>query len=275
VRVDVLIEVYMNKPALFRASWNTRGLVLCNLLAIALLCVWLWPAGHAAFTAFDESLFTLLNQPLASNAGWRYIWTAGSLRPFDALVGLILLALLIRGDWVFKAAQVRQAFWGFIATLILLLVVRALFSKLCDAMGWQHDSPTIVLPGAIHLSDWYPHLEKKWELKDQSSSSFPGDHASVLLIWAFYMTFSSHRFGQRVVIWALALLFMMPRLVAGAHWGQDDYIGGLVMALVALGWSCYTPFVAHASAWLVKVTAPVFRLLGHLPVVRRLSVISA
>ena len=33
---------------------------------------------------------------------------------------------------------------------------------------------------------------------------------------------------------------MLPRLVAGAHWGQDDYIGGLLMALLALGWSCYT-----------------------------------
>ena len=27
---------------------------------------------------------------------------------------------------------------------------------------------------------------------------------------------------------------MLPRLVAGAHWGQDDYIGGVQMALLAL-----------------------------------------
>lgn len=265
----------MNKPALFRASWNLRGLALCNFIAIALLCIWLWPAGHSAFTAFDEALFALLNQPLATNTGWRYLWTVGSLRPFDALVGLILLLLLIRGDWVFKAAQVRQAFWGFIATLVLLLVIRALFSKLCDHMGWQHDSPTLVLPGAVHLSDWYPHLEKKWELKDQSSASFPGDHASVLLIWALYMTYSSRRALQRLVIWGLAVLFMMPRLVAGAHWGQDDYIGGLIMAILALGWACFTPFVAHVSAWLTQVTAPVFSLLHRLPGVRRLSVIGA
>ncbi|WP_263261766.1 phosphatase PAP2 family protein [Pseudomonas sp. RIT-PI-S] len=265
----------MNKPALFRASWNPRGLLLCNLIAIALLCAWVWPAGHTAFTAFDEALFTQLNQPLATNVGWRYVWTVGSLRPFDALVGLILLLLLIRGDWVFKAAQVRQAFWGFIATLVLLLVVRALFSKVCDAMGWQHDSPTLVLPGAVHLSDWYPYLEKKWELKDQSSSSFPGDHASVLLIWAFYMSYNSRRAGQWLVVWALTLLFMMPRLVAGAHWGQDDYIGGMIMALLALGWSCYTPFVAHASTWLVELTNPVFNLLTKLPGIRRLSVVSA
>lgn len=263
----------MNKPALFRTSWNLPGLALCNLVAAALLCLWLWPTGHAAFDAFDEGLYALLNHPLATHTAWRYIWTLGSLRPFDAVVGIILLVLLIRGDWVFKAAQVRQAFWGFIATLLLLLVVRALFSRWCDAMGWQHDSPTLVLPGAVHLSDWYPHLEKAWELKDQSSSSFPGDHASVLLIWAFYMSFFSQRASQRVVIWGLALLFMMPRLVAGAHWGQDDYIGGMIMALLALGWSCHTPLAAHASAWLVKATAPLFGMLAEVPGLRRLSIV--
>lgn len=60
---------------------------------------------------FDEWLFHLLNGPLATNSTWLHIWAVASLRPFDAVVGVILLALLIRGDWVFKAVQVRQAFW--------------------------------------------------------------------------------------------------------------------------------------------------------------------
>lgn len=50
------------------------------------------------------------------------------------------------------------------------------------------------------------------------------------------MTVFAKRIGQVLVIWGLALLFMMPRLVAGAHWGQDDYIGGVLLALLALGW---------------------------------------
>jgi membrane-associated phospholipid phosphatase len=109
-------------------------------------------------------------------------------------------------------------------------------------------------------------------LKDRSSQSFPGDHASVLLIWALFMSLFSRRLAQHLVIWALALLFMLPRLVAGAHWGQDDYIGGLLMALLALGWSCHTPLAAKASAALVRWTAPLFGLLGKLPLVGRMSV---
>jgi len=76
-----------------------------------------------------------------------------------------------------------------------------------------------------------------------------------------------------VVIWGLALVFMMPRLVAGAHWGQDDYIGGGLVALLALGWGYYTPFAAKVSGGLLRVTAPVFGLLQHMPLISRLSVV--
>jgi membrane-associated phospholipid phosphatase len=221
---------------------------------------------------FDEWLFHLLNDPLASHSTWLHVWAVASLRPFDAVVGVILLTLLIRGDWVFKAIQVRQAFFGFLSILLLLLFIRMLFSKLTAQMGWQHSSPSMVISGAIHMSDYFPGLEKTWELKDRSSQSFPGDHASVLLIWGMFMTVFAQRFTQVAVIWGMALLFMMPRLVAGAHWGQDDYIGGVLLALLALGWGYYTPFAAKVSGLLMRVTAPVFGLLGKLPVIGRLSV---
>jgi membrane-associated phospholipid phosphatase len=222
---------------------------------------------------FDEWLFHLLNDPLATHTTWLHVWAVASLRPFDAVVGVILLTLLIRGDWVFKAAQVRQALLGFVGILLLLLFIRMLFSKLAAQMGWQHSSPSMVVGGAIQMSDFFPGLEKTWELKDRSSQSFPGDHASVLLIWGMFMTVFAQRIGQLLVIWGLAVLFMMPRLVAGAHWGQDDYIGGVLLALLALGWGYYTPFAAKVSEGLLKVTTPIFESLGKLPVIGQLSVI--
>jgi membrane-associated phospholipid phosphatase len=87
-----------------------------------------------------------------------------------------------------------------------------------------------------------------------------------------FMSVYSRTLVQRVVIWALALLFMMPRLVAGAHWGQDDYIGGVMIALLALGWSCYTPFVAKTTGFFLRLTAPLFNILGRLPLLRCLSI---
>lgn len=263
----------MNNPGLFQARWNLRRLVLCNFVPLVLLAFWLWPTGQMLCVFFDEWLFHLLNAPLASNPIWLHIWAIASLRPFDAVVGVILLTLLIKGDWVFDAIDVRRAFFGFLAILLLLLFIRMLFSKLAEHLGWQHSSPSMMINGAIQMSDYFPGLEKTWELKDRSSQSFPGDHASVLLIWALFMTVFSRGTGQTLTIWGLALLFMMPRLVAGAHWGQDDYIGGVLLAVWALGWGYYTPFAYHVSGFFLKVTAPVFGLLGKLPVVSRMSVV--
>lgn len=265
----------MNKPALFQARWNVRGLLLCNLIAFGLIGLWLLPAGHALFTSFDEWLFHLLNQPLADHVVWRSVWAVASMRPFDIIVGLILLSLLIRGDWVIEAIHTRRATLAFVSMLVLLLIIRALFDKVCDAMGWQHHSPSLVLSDAIRLSDLYPHIDSHLELKDGSNQSFPGDHASVLLIWGMFMSIFARRFGQYLVIWGLVLLFSMPRLVAGAHWGQDDYIGGVAMALLALGWGYYTPYAASISGWLLRVTQPLFRVLQRLPLIKCLSVVSA
>jgi len=266
----------MNKPALFQARWNIQGLVICNLIPIALFCFWLWPVGNALLTSFDEWLFHLLNQPLATNTTWRYIWTVGSVRPFDLFVGLVLLTLILRGNWVLKAEHVRQGLLGFIAVLLLMVVIRTVFEKICDAHGWQHDSISMVLGDkAVHLSDWYPHLDKKLQLKDSSNQSFPGDHASVLMIWALFMSLFARGACQWLTVWGVAFLFMLPRVVAGAHWAQDDYIGATMMSLLAMGWGFFTPFAAKASEWLVKLTNPLFRIAQHIPVINRMSLVSA
>ena len=263
----------MNNPGLFQARWNFRRLAFCNLVPVALLAFWLWPTGQMLCVLFDEWLFHLLNSPLATHPIWLHVWAIASLRPFDAVVGVILLSLLIKGDWVFKGSEVRRAFFGFFSVLLLLLFIRMLFSKLTGYMGWQHNSPSMMIDSAVRLSDYFPGLEARWELKDRSTQSFPGDHASVLLIWALFMTVFSRTTWQTGVIWSLALLFMMPRLVAGAHWGQDDYIGGVLMAVWALGWGYYTPFAYHVSRFFLKVTAPVFGVLEKLPLVSRMSVV--
>ena len=54
---------------------------------------------------------------------------------------------------------------------------------------------------------------------------------------------------------------------------QDDYIGGVLLALLALGWGYYTPFAAKVSQGLLRLTAPVFGILKRVPMINRLSVI--
>ncbi len=191
----------MNNPGLFQSRWNLGRLVLCNVVPLALLAFWLWPTGQMLCVIFDEWLFRSLNAPLASNPIWLHIWAIASLRPFDIIVGLILLTLLIKGDWVFKAIDVRRAFFGFFSILLLMVVIRALFSKFADYMDWQHSSPSMVLEGAVHLSDYF----RTWKSLGAEGSlepELPGDHASVLLIWALFMGVFSRTVGQFLTVWA-------------------------------------------------------------------------
>ncbi len=262
----------MDNASPFQAAWQWRKFATCHLLALLLLILWLWGPTRELMNGFDFWLFDKLNGSLALNETWLKLWGLLSTRPFDAVVGVILLCLLIRGDWLLPANQVRRLTFGFIVTLLILVVIRVLYAKIAHHLHWQHASLSMLMDKAIHLSDHFPDWERVWEIKDRSKRSFPGDHASVLLVWALFMSLFARRAGQFLLIWALAVLFMLPRLVAGAHWGQDDYIGGLQMALLALAWGCYTPLAAKASGWLVQVTEPLFRLLAKLPLIGRLGV---
>lgn len=54
-----------------------------------------------------------------------------------------------------------------------MVVIRALFSKFADHMGWQHSSPSMVLEGAVHISDYFPHLGKNLGAEGPFRPEFP------------------------------------------------------------------------------------------------------
>ena len=171
----------MDNASPFQAAWQWRKFATCHLLALLLLILWLWGPTRELMNGFDFWLFDKLNGSLALNETWLKLWGLLSTRPFDAVVGVILLCLLIRGDWLLPANQVRRLTFGFIVTLLILVVIRVLYAKIAHHLHWQHASLSMLMDKAIHLSDHFPDWERVWEIKDRSKRSFPGDHASVLL----------------------------------------------------------------------------------------------
>ena len=136
----------MNKPDLFPARWCWPGLITCNLLAVILLASWLWQPTRQLWDALDVQLFHLLNTPLSTSRTWAYIWAAGNMRPVDAGVGLILLGILIKGNFVFAGAQVRRALFVLLGLLALLLLIRMGFVEVLKIMQWRRDSPSLTTP---------------------------------------------------------------------------------------------------------------------------------
>lgn len=263
----------MDNATLFQAKWQWRAFLISHLVALLLIILWLIPSVRTTLLDLDAHLFRVLNAPLESNTVWLHVWAVASLRPFDIVVGIILLTLTIRGNWVFKPEQVRSALFGLLTVLLALLLIRNLFTKAIEAAGLQHASPSDMLTYAIHMSDYFQSWEKAWELKDRSGASFPGDHASVLLLWGLFLTAFTRNPLQLVVTWLLVMLFMMPRLVAGAHWASDDYMGGIAVSLLAMAWGFYTPLANAGSRIFLRLTAPLFRVAAHIPVIRQMSLV--
>jgi membrane-associated phospholipid phosphatase len=123
----------------------------------------------------------------------------------------------------------------------------------------------LVVEGAARLSELVPGWAERWDMQDSATRSVPGDHASALLIWAMFISLLARNW-RLLLAWTMAAVFMLPRLMAGAHWGSDAVVGGLFLALLGLVWPCFTPFACKASEWLEKEPC---RSLACVPSCRR------
>jgi hypothetical protein len=169
----------MDRPDMIQARWRARELIACHLVALVLLASWLWPPARLLWDRLDLAIFHLLNAPLASNAAWAHVWGVCNMRPVDLAFGLVMLGILIKGNFVFTAAQVRQALYAFVAVLALLLLIRVgPLSELVKVLHLQRASPSLTVEGAVRLTELFPGWERDWHMKDSSGRSFPGDHAS-------------------------------------------------------------------------------------------------
>src|SRR3990167_909739 len=260
-------------PPFINPRWRIRPLLACHIVALLLLASWLWTPSRALWDQLDLQLFALLNEPVHSAGLWAQTWAIGSMRPVDMSVGLLMLAVMLKADFVFSGPQVRKALFAFLAALIVVLLFRVGVAELVKRRGGRRPSAALVVEGAARLTELFPDWEERWDMKDSATRSFPGDHASVLLIWAMFMSFFARNW-RLLLVWSMAVIFMLPRLVAGAHWGSDALVGGVFLALLGLAWSCFTPFAYKTSEWLEYVTQPLIKSLAKLPLLGRLSVIS-
>ncbi len=260
--------------ALFPSRWHWRNLLICNVIAALLLASWLLPATRQLWDAFDLWLFHFLNAQLATHHVWATMWAIGNMRPIDAAVGLVMLITIIKSDFIFSGKQVRAALYAFLALLLLMLLIRiVLFDQALKLLHWQRASPSLMVEGAVRLTALFPGWEQTWYLKDSSEKCFPGDHASVLFIWtALLLMFA--RGKALFFVWLVTVLYLLPRLIAGAHWGSDVFVGGAFLSLMAFGWGFYTPYMAKVQSLLERLSAPLLKPLAKLPILKNISVIS-
>ncbi len=221
--------------------WRMKPLVLSHLAAIILAGSWLWPVTRSWWDQLDIALFKVLNGSLAYADWWQTLWALGNIRLMDVFSAGLLLVILILWLWG-RPRDVQNMKIAILGALGVFLAVmpQVLHPVIQVWFGYLRYSPTLEVDGALWLSKLVPSLNAK----DVSISSFPGDHAYILItLMLFFCYLGPRRYAVTISI--LAFILMMPRLVGGAHWMTDSVIGGGVPALLAVSWLLATPLGFH------------------------------
>jgi membrane-associated phospholipid phosphatase len=235
-----------------QGAWHPVILSLGCVLSVTLLTSWFIDPTRSYWRALDEKIFWILNDSLDCCGAWQGFWAVANSRLGDMVAALGMIGIYLH----FMLRQGRTARDRFVAVGIMLTVLVIIGDQIGKAIPLHRKSGTMVHDSALRLSElvsWIP-------TKDISGDSFPGDHATVLLICAGVITYYLPR-AYAVAAWLLAVAFMFPRLVSGAHWFTDDFVGSAAVAAFVLSCALATP--------LHRVMADgIERLIGRFRVLR-------
>lgn len=211
--------------------------------AAALFVSWMAPFTRQWWDALDFAVYGALNPPLAAAGAWQTFWAVANWRPFDLVSAAVIFGFVLAWLRADAGSHVHARLAQFLAFCVLLLIGKAFDHLLLELTGYRRQSPTLVFPDAVRLSEivtWLP-------VKDRGSTVFPGDHAFVIFATVGFIRICIGR-GAGLLAALLLVPFTLPRLIVGAHWTTDIAVGGLAMALVLLALSYATPFAERLAA---------------------------
>lgn len=206
-------------------------ILLLNALGLVLFFSWYLPENHGFWFSLDSSIFHYFNALLLKSHAFLTLVAVTNNRVFDG-ISLLAMGSLFSWFWWHETPKGRRR-------LVIMGVVMLFFAVVINQLGHlipvSHVSPTLYFENINRVSELL-HIPTK----DASKDSFPGDHGLMLLIFSGFVL---RYFGQKAFAIALAifLLFAFPRIMIGAHWFTDVFVGSLSIALVGLAWVLLTP----------------------------------
>ncbi|MEM5537132.1 phosphatase PAP2 family protein [Neptuniibacter pectenicola] len=258
----------MNTITVFNTRWNIKALIISHVVAFIWIGFFLTDTGFAFWRSIDQNIFFTLNGTLSEDNSWTRFWAWSNVRIFDMIPLLIMLASITFPGMGIKRDRLQQAFIGFILLLVLMFPIRESVYEYARAIGLSGNSPSLVLEPSFKFSKIVPDIPAK----DSAGHSFPGDHAAVVLTWAGFILLNA-RSALSISALLLALLFMLPRIVGGAHWASDNLVGGAFSAMLTLSWAFCTPLMHYFTSGVHKLLRPLIDLFGKIPWLNQLPIL--
>lgn len=238
-----------------------RPFLLLHLAAFGLFGSWFLPGLSSFWQYLDISLFEALNGSLEGRPLTQIFWALGNVKISDLFGAIFMLtfSLIYAFDSGREKARMRLA--EFIYVLIWfelgILALKEVLYPNFIAEHFLRDSPTLVSKASVLLSEVAPWLK----IKDSSHWCFPSDHAFIIFQWAGFITcFCGWRLG--LLAYVSSIFFILPRLIAGAHWLTDSLLGSLPLSLIVIAWACYTPLMPLSLSYLERLSSKLLSLFS-------------
>jgi membrane-associated phospholipid phosphatase len=213
-------------------SWHPAVFGVGCVLSVVYLASWFFEPTRSLWQVLDDKVFWAFNDSLASAAWWQVLWAVANNRAVDIVAALSMIGLF--AHFVLCRARDRTDF--FVAVGLMLTGLILIGNRISAVLPVERKSPTLLYPDALRLTRLVPWIPTK----DTAGDCFPGDHAMVLFLCAGVISYYLPR-AYAVVAWVLAAVFMLPRLVGGAHWLTDDLVGAAAVAGFVLSCALATP----------------------------------
>lgn len=184
-----------------------------------------------AWAELDKTVFYFFNDRLIPGTVFLDIVAYTNKRVFDVIsftsMGLLYFYYFRQKDNSGKRTLICLG--------LCMLLTGILIKRFDSLIPIHHASPTYAFEGANRLTQLTDIVTK-----DASRDSFPGDHGMMLMIFA---AFIARYFGRRAFAAAVVLVvvFSLPRIMSGAHWFTDIYVGSLSIVCMTLSWLLLTP----------------------------------
>jgi membrane-associated phospholipid phosphatase len=216
-----------------------KPLLLSFVAILLLLGSFLWPATFALWQSLDTAIFKTLNHTLKGHPWIQVFWALINHRKADLVedtIFLLFFILAIRAAP--KEKRIRRT-----AEFIFCIILAGSIVHFVNRTFLNHhvliprESPSLVVTPCVRLSQEVPWMI----VKDETVASFPGDHATTLLLFAVLYSFYA---GRKLGVYAAlyAIFRILPRLIVGAHWASDIVVGSGCLVLFFLSLALCTPF---------------------------------
>ncbi|MGL5504315.1 MAG: phosphatase PAP2 family protein [Aeromonas veronii] len=205
--------------------------LLCYLVGGLVAISWAALPAHGPWDQWDLAIFHTVNGWLGQSALWADLVAITNNRLFDLAVLACMGLILARCFFARDLAGRRQL----VAMGIVMLLSALVINQLGHRLPVERPSPTLMVADALRVTQI-----SAIPTKDSSGDSFPGDHALFLMIFAGYALRYLPRWAG-VSALLMVPIFSAPRILAGAHWFTDVYVGALGLATLCLPWLLLTP----------------------------------